>query len=162
MKQIKQRGQKPTKEHKASMVSDGLDQYLNAIEKSFPKGSVNYAQLVKVRQRGRLVGKLKKNRLGRMNKNNIETTVVEKYNGTLRDNISSLVRKTSGFAKIPEYTDRLLDVHQSYHNLIKAHPSLKTPTGRKRTPAMKENLTNHQWNWEELLSFKEHLLYRIK
>ena len=101
-------------------------------------------------------------RIGKMRKKNIETTVVEKYNGTLRDNVSSLVRKTSGFAKIPEYTARLLDIHQSYHNLIKPHQSLKTPTGRKRTPAMKENLTNHQWNWEELLSFKEHLLYPVK
>ena len=143
------------------MISDGLDQYLNAIQKTFPEDTVNYAQLIKVKQGGCLVEKIKKNRLGWMNEKNIETTVVERYNGTLRGNISPLVRKTYGFAKTQEYTDQLLDIHQSYQNFIKPHLSLITSDGEQRTPAMIESLTDHVWDYLELLEFKEHLLYRV-
>ena len=57
MKTVRKRGKIPTKDEKAMFVSDGNDQYTKAIIKNFDVETINYGQLIKEREKGRVVGK---------------------------------------------------------------------------------------------------------
>ena len=56
MKTVRKRGKLPTKDEKATFVSDGNDQYTRAILENFDVEAINYGQLVKEREKGRVVG----------------------------------------------------------------------------------------------------------
>ncbi len=60
MKKIKNCGKKPTTDNKATFYSDGNDQYANALIKSFDNNTINYGQLIKERENGRVIGKTRK------------------------------------------------------------------------------------------------------
>ena len=110
--------------------------------------TINYGQLVKIRdENGRLIGKEKRVIFGEVDW--IETVYIERYNLTLRNGISRLVRKTISFTKVRKMLEKHLDVYQAYYNLIKEHISLDG-----RTPCMAEGITDHKWTWDELLEFK--------
>ncbi len=141
------RCKEPTKDEKATFVSDGNEQYTNAIEKYYLTETVNYAQLVKVKEGGRLVSKEKRTIFGKVDW--IETVLIERYNLTLRLGISRLVRDTLCFSKAKGMLDKHLELYQCYSNLIRKHIGL----GGK-TPCMAEGITNHKWTWEEMLTFK--------
>jgi IS1 family transposase len=159
MNTVRKRGTLPTKHKKATFASDGNDQYTKAILKNFDVDTVNYGQLVKERERGRVVGKTRTIIFGEVDDECIDTVYVERYNLTLRHGISRLVRKSLGFSKCKEMLDNHLDVYQCYNNLIRVNSALtiKTKKGEKnieRTPCMAEGITNHIWTWKELLMFK--------
>jgi len=58
---------------------------------------IDYGQLVKIRENGRVVRKEKRIICGNPDSGDIETTDVENYNGILRERIGRLVRKTKCF-----------------------------------------------------------------
>ncbi len=159
MNTVRKRGTLPTKHKKATFASDGNDQYTKAILKNFDVETVNYGQLVKEREKGRVIGKTRTIIFGEVGDECIDTVYVERYNLTLRHGISRLVRKSLCFSKCKEMLDNHLDVYQCYNNLIRVNSALtiKTKKGEKnieRTPCMAEGITNHIWTWKELLMFK--------
>ncbi|VVB90288.1 IS1 transposase [uncultured archaeon] len=159
MKKIKKCGKKPTEDNKATFYSDGNDQYIEALLKSFDKNTLNYGQIIKERENGRVVGKTKKIIFGSLYPEDIDTVYIERNNLTMRLDISRLVRKTLCFSKCKNMLDNHLDVFQCYSNLIKPHSALtiKNIGDLKniiRTPCMAEEITNHIWTWKELLMFK--------
>ncbi|KXA93859.1 hypothetical protein AKJ36_03660 [candidate division MSBL1 archaeon SCGC-AAA259I07] len=140
-------------------ASDGNDQYSKALVEIFDVESINYGQLVKDREKGRVVGKTRRIVFGKISDSDIETVYVERYNLTLRNGISRLIRKSLCFSKCKEMLDNHLDVYQCYNNLIRINSALtiekkKDEKNIERTPCMVEDITDHVWTWEELLKFK--------
>jgi hypothetical protein len=159
METVRKRGKIPTEAEKATFISDGNDQYINAILDNFEAETINYGQLIKERDGGRVVSKTRMIIFGEVDDADIDTVYVERYNLTLRHDISRLVRKSLCFSKCKEMLDNHLDVYQCYNNLIRVNSALtiKTEKGEKnieRTPCMVEGITDHIWRWKELLMFK--------
>lgn len=159
MTKIKNCGKTTTEDAKATFISDGNDQYTTALLENFDENTINYGQLVKEREKGRVIGKTKRIIFGSLFKEDIETVYIERYNLTLRHGISRLVRKTLCFSKCKGMLDNHLDVYQCYNNLIKTHSALMIETPKKienikRTPCMAEGITKHPWTWKEFLMFK--------
>jgi hypothetical protein len=159
METVRKRGKIPTEAEKATFISDGNDQYINAILNNFEAETINYGQLIKERDGGRVVSKTKMIIFGEVDDAGIDTVYVERYNLTLRHDISRLVRKSLCFSKCKAMLDNHLDVYQCYNNLIRVNSALtiKTEKGEKnieRTPCMVEGITDHIWRWKELLMFK--------
>jgi IS1 family transposase len=156
---VKKCGKAPAKDAKATFVSDGNDQYTTALLKNFDADTINYGQLVKERENGRVVGKTRTVIFGNLEDKDIETVYVERYNLTLRHGISRLVRKSLCFSKCKEMLDNHLDVYQCYNNLIRTNSALtvETPKGIRnieRTPCMAEGIAEHPWTWKKFLMFK--------
>lgn len=154
---VKRRGKPPKKTEKATFASDGNDQYTKALMKNFDYESINYGQLVKDREKGRVVGKTRTIIFGEAE--DIETVHVERYNLTLRNGISRLIRKSLCFSKCKEMLDNHLEVYQCYNNLIRTNSALTIETEKEeknieKTPCMAEGITDHIWTWEKLLKFK--------
>jgi len=155
---IRNCGKLPTHENKVTVLSDGNDQYATALLEIFEEDSINYGQMIKTRENGRVVGKTKRVVIGVLDNGDIETVTVERYNLTLRHGISRLVRKTICFSKCKNMLEDHLDIYQCYNNLIRINSALtiNTPKGIKnieRTSCMAEKITEHPWTWMELLMF---------
>jgi hypothetical protein len=84
---------------------------------------------------------------------------LERLNGTLRDRLGCLTRKTHAFAKETALWDALFSLTLFEHNWLRPHLALRRPLaepidGRRyerRSPAMALALTDHVWAWEEFL-----------
>lgn len=87
---------------------------------------------------------------------------LERLNGTLRDRLNCLTRKTHGFAKEVATWDALYSLALFEQNWLRPHIALRVPLpepmdGRlyfQRTPAMVLNLTDHPWSWQEFLTLR--------
>jgi IS1 family transposase len=86
----------------------------------------------------------------------INTSVVERQNGTSRLRNQRKVRKTLAFSKAPRYHRWMSWLAVGLYNFCRAHSSLKLKQEVQvvhRSPAMAAKLTDHIWStWEWLLS----------
>jgi len=86
------------------------------------------------------------------------TVHVERLNGTLRDRLNALTRKTHAFAKRDATWDALVGLQLFDHNFQRAHRALRLPGGegvyryQRRSPAMVLGLTDHLWSFQQLLT----------
>lgn len=86
------------------------------------------------------------------------TVHIERVNGTLRDRLNALTRKTHAFAKRDATFDALVGLQIFDHNFHRAHQALRLPfeeAGRRyrqQSPAMALGLTDHLWSLQELLT----------
>ena len=170
-------------------VSDGLDSYGVALLDRYhvnvfhsptgkrglprspekqPAPDLRYAQVVKKRERGRVVSVPKRIVCGddsTIASKDITTSLVERLNLTLRRENSTLQRKTLSFAKDEGELKAHLALQVAYYHFVRPHLSLRkrvaenadnkaTRRWQKRTPAMSANLTDHIWSLRELLTFK--------
>ena len=104
---------------------------------------MNYGQLIKERTGGRVVKKTRRIVIGSMDETDMEMVYIERYNLTLRNGISCLIRETLCFSKCKDMFNNHLDVYQCYNNLIRINSGLtiKTKKGErdiKRTPCKLE------------------------
>ena len=164
METVRKRFKMPTADEKAIFASNGNDQYIYAILKNFDRETINYGQIIKERENGRVVGKIRKIIFGEMDDADIDTIHIERYNLTMRNGISRLIRKSLCFSKCKKMLDNHIDVYECYNNLIRVNSSLtiKTKKGErnlKRTACMVEGVTDHVWTWKELLMFKVGINY---
>src|SRR5258708_4503658 len=81
-----------------------------------------------------------------------------RVNGTLRDRLNALTRKTHAFAKRDATWDALVGLQLFDHNFHRAHQALRLPRKdgvrryRQQSPAMALGLTDHLWSFQELLT----------
>jgi len=127
---------------------------ITRVIENFDVETINYGQLIKEREKGRVVGKTRTIIFGEVD--GIATSYVERYNLTLRHGISRLVRESLCFSKCKEMLDNHLDVYRCYNNLVRINSALTIKTGKgkediERTPCMAEGITDHIWTWKELL-----------
>jgi len=170
-------------------VSDGLDSYGVALLNRYhvhvsypptgkrgrprspenqPSPDLRYAQLVKKRERGRVVSVSKRIVYGDTStiaSKDITTSLIERLNLTLRRENCALQRKTLSFAKDEDELKAHLALQVAYYHFVRPHLSLRerldacteensSRKWRKRTPAMSAKITDHAWSLRELLTFK--------
>lgn len=173
-------------------VSDGLDSYGVALLDRYhvtvshpptgkrgrprspekqPAPNLRYAQVVKKREKGRLVSVSKRIVYGDTSSiasKDTNTSLVERLNLTLRRENSTLQRKTLSFAKDDDELKAHLALQVAYYHFVRPHLSLrenikesseKKPScrWRKRTPAMSAKITDHVWSLRELLTFRPYI-----
>lgn len=145
--QLKERITPPTASYRLEILSDGNDDYTFVLPEFFRKDCINYGQLVKVRQSNRVVDKFHRIVYGNPERDDIETTDVENYNGILRERIGRIVRKTKCYAKKKERLSSAIGLFQFHWNFMHSlHKNL--------TPAMEEHLATKSWTWGNLLHYK--------
>ncbi len=127
---------------KLILYTDGNDDYAYVLDELFDTKCIRYGQVVKIREKGKVVGKLKRGIYGKPRHKKIETTNVENFNGILRERIGRLVRKTKCFPKRVMLLDNAVTVFGFYWNFMK-------PLHGAKTPAMSEGLMNRVWEWED-------------
>lgn len=141
---ISQRIQQPTFTDRLNIFSDGNDDYTFVMPEFFRKDCMNYGQLIKIRENGKLVGKVKRITFGNPDKEDIETTDVENFNGIIRERIGRFVRRTKCHAKKTECLNNALSVFQFYWNFMK-------PIKENQTPAILEKQATKIWTWGNFL-----------
>jgi IS1 family transposase len=145
-----------------------------------PADDLLYAQVVKVRENGRLVEVKTKVIFGKPEaiaeklanspvSGAINTSFVERDNLTQRQSNRRLTRRTNGFSKEIIWFEKQLWLSMAYYHFVLPHlslrQSLETPeptrgTGgalkrwKPVTPAMAAGITDHVWTTSELLSYR--------
>lgn len=144
-----------------------------------PEADLLYAQVVKVREHGRVTEVKTKVIFGKPEaiaaqlanssvSQVINTSFVERDNLTQRQSNRRLTRKTNGFSKEIAWFEKQLWLSTAYYHLVLPHHSLRQPlqvpeptrgTGslkkwRLVTPAMAAQITDHVWSTTELLSYR--------
>jgi IS1 family transposase len=138
-----------------------------------------YAQVVKVRHKGRVVEVYPKiifgdpdTIAGRLSESpvshTINTSFIERDNLTQRQHNRRLTRRTNGFSKELSWFEKQLWLSMAYSHLVLPQHSLRQKltipeptlgTGSPRrwqaqTPAMRAGITDHIWTTPELLSYR--------
>jgi hypothetical protein len=86
------------------------------------------------------------------------TLHIERVNGTLRDRLNALTRKTHAGALRDATWDALVHLQLFEHNWIRPHRALRLPLQKPprhyqpRTPAMALGLSEHPWTWITFLT----------
>jgi len=119
---------------KIEFFSDGNDDYTYVLPNYFRTENMSYAQLVKIRDNGRLVGKEKRVIFGSPAVEDIETTDVENFNGILRERLGRLVRKTKCFSKMKTRLHSAMNLFLFYWDFM-------SEIQRGTSPGMIEGLT---------------------
>ena len=120
---------------------------------------MRYGQVVKERQGRRLVAVSKRVIFGvaeLLPLQQISTSLLERLNGTLRQHVAPLHRKTRSFAKCRTALNTQTQFFKSYYNLCRKHGSLKG-----QTPAQAAKLTDHCWTLRELLTYNAAVISKI-
>jgi IS1 family transposase len=115
-----------------------------------PDPRVRYGQVVKQRVKRRLVAVSRRVVFGveeLIPLDQISTSLLERLNGTIRQHVAPLHRKTRSFAKCRRALDTQTQLFKSYYNLCRKHGTLKG-----RTPAQAAGLSDHCWTLRELLT----------
>jgi IS1 family transposase/transposase-like protein len=189
-----------TDEHIPFFTSDRLPEYAEALLHTYgtwfqperngargrhpnprrvPLPGLLYAQVVKVRENGRVIEVRTQVVFGTQDavtaqlaaspvSDTINTSFVERDNLTQRQINRRLTRRTNGFSKEIAWFEKQLWLSMAYYHLILPHHSLRQPlntpeptrgTGTPQrwkavTPAMAAGITDHVWTTTELLSYR--------
>lgn len=127
-------------------MSDGNDQNENALLKYFSEETVNYAQVVKIRVKQKVVGIERRNVIGNTDEDKITINKIDGYCGTLRERIPFFVRKTKAFSKQRKNVENRLDIFQVNRNFIEKK--------KGKTPAMIEGLMDKPLTWKQILRMR--------
>lgn len=139
--------QKPTNKNKLTIYSDGNFEYESILPEYFEKKAINYGQIIKIKQEGRVIDKKKAIIFGNPKIEDIETTNVENLNTILRARLSRLVRKTQCHAKKKQSLECSVELFRFYWNFMK-------PLHGKLTPGMEEGLIHKRLTWGNFLHWK--------
>ena len=136
--------QPPTFTDRLEIFSDGNDDYTFTLPEFFKEDCMNYGQLIKIREKGRVVDKIHRVVYGNPETESIETTDVENFNGILRERLGRLVRKTKCFGKKKSRLKNTVQLFQFYWNFMK-------PLHENQTPAIMEGQATKVWTWGNFL-----------
>jgi len=138
------------------LTSDGYKPYIEAVEEIFGN-EIDFAQLIKVYgsvpeqekrySPPRITEVLSKIINGNPDKSFICTSHVERQNLTMRMAMRRFTRLTNAFSKKLENLKVALSLHFAHYNFLRVHQTLRV------TPAMEAGITDHVWEWKELLSY---------
>lgn len=170
-------------------VSDGWDAYVKALLKAYhrlvevphtgrrgrprkpimePDPDLRYAQVVKIRERNRVVKVEKRIIFGdpeEIEMKQVSTSLLERLNLSFRQENGRLSRKTLKFSKMLYRLKHQVTFYGAYVNLVRVHLGLREQSNdyvnskifrkwRNRTPAMAAGLTDHIWTLHEFCTYK--------
>lgn len=137
------------------LTTDAFWLYPEAIDLTFG-ADIDFAQLIKLYNKngaGRegyspndIVGTVPIPVTGRPKPEYVSTSFVERQNLTIRMQMRRFTRLTNAFSKKLKNLKCALDLHFFHYNFMRIHETLRI------TPAMSAGITNHIWNWEEILT----------
>lgn len=130
-----------------AIYSDGNFGYETVLPEFFNSEAMNYGQIIKIKEGGRVVDKRKKIIFGTPLLDDIETTNIENLNTILRARLSRLVRKTQCHAKKKKSLEDSVELFRVHWNFIK-------PLHGKQTPGMEEGLIHKRLTWGSFLHWK--------
>jgi len=145
--QLARRVTLPTFTHRLEIRSDGNDDYVFVLPEFFRTDTMNYGQLIKLRESGRVVGKNHRVVFGNPERDDIETTDVENFNGILRERVGRIVRRTKCYAKNRDRLSDAISIFQFYWNFMHE-------LREKQTPAIMEDVATKVWTWGNLLHYR--------
>lgn len=99
MEKLYERTELPFPDNKIDIFTDGNSDYEHVLSELYAETCMNYGQLIKIREGGRVVDKKKRIIYGNPEPSDIETTDIENFNGICRERCGRLVRKTKCFSK---------------------------------------------------------------
>jgi len=143
---IAKRTQQPTYYNKITFCTDGNDQNENAILKLFNKDCVNYGQVIKDKDKQKVIGLHKRKVLGNIGFNDIRINNIDGFCSFLRGRVGCFVRKTRNFAKRRRQIVSLLHITQTNYDFIEAENG--------ETPAMKEGLQSKPLTWNDIFNMR--------
>ena len=146
MRKMYERVQLPLPDSKIEIFTDGNNDYEHVLSELYAETCMNYGQLIKIREKGRVVDKEKRLIFGNPDPNDIETTDIENFNGICRERGGRVVRKTKCFSKYKRRLECAIHLFQFYWNFINEFK-------RDTSPAISEELTDHIWSWHEFLMY---------
>ena len=124
-----------------------------------PDPRVRYGQVIKQRAGRRLVSVIRRVIFGveeLIALKQISTLLLERLNGTIRQHVVPLHRKTRSFAKCRRSLNTQTQLFKSYYNLCRKHGTLKG-----KTPAQAADLSDHCWTLRELLTYNAAIISKI-
>jgi hypothetical protein len=136
----------PTFRDPLEIYTDGNPQYETYLPVYFRKDCLIYGRVIKYKKNGRLVYRTKEKIFRNPDWEDIDTTVIENYNGVLRERISRLVRRAKTFSKKRLRYEHHLDIFQSYNNFMKQEES--------KTPLMREGKVKRIWQWNDFFMYR--------
>jgi IS1 family transposase len=144
--------------HRVQLTTDGLELYLNAVERAFGN-DVDYAQLVKLygstgdeRQPQRryspavCIEAIPQPIIGSPDPDHISTSYVERLNLTIRMSNRRYTRLTNAFSKKVANLAAAVSLHFMYYNFCRVHKTLGT------TPAVAAGVADHVWKLDEIVA----------
>ncbi len=146
MQKVYERVQLPFPDNKIEIFTDGNRDYQHVLSELYAESCMNYGQLIKIKEKGRLIDKKKRIVFGNPNLEDIETTNIENFNGICRERGGRLVRKTKCFSKYKRRLECAIHLFQFYWDFINEFK-------RGTSPGMLEGLTYHLWSWQEFLMY---------
>jgi IS1 family transposase len=87
----------------------------------------------------------------------INTAYIERLNGTFRERLAPLARRTRALARTTRMLEAGMWLVGTVYNFCSPHESLREATGRAardRTPAMAAGITRRIWSVRELLTYR--------
>lgn len=124
-----------------------------------PDPRLRYGQVVKQREGRRLVSVTRRVVFGvaeLIPLKQISTSLLERLNGTIRQHVAPLHRKTRSFAKCRTSLDTQTQLFKSYYNLCRKHGTLKG-----KTPAQTAGLSDRCWTLRDLLTYNAAITSKI-
>lgn len=124
-----------------------------------PDPRLSYGQVVKQRVGRRLLSVTRRVVFGveeLIPLKQISTSLLERLNGTVRQHVVPLHRKTRSFAKCRTALDTQTQLFKSYYNLCRKHGTLQG-----KAPAQAAGLSAHCWTLRELLTFNAAITSKI-
>lgn len=122
-----------------------------------PNEELEYAQVIKNRQEGRLKEVIKKTVFGKdIETELISTSLIERLNLTLRQDNNRISRKTIGFSKKIGGLRKQMNLYFANYNFCRGHRSLKQSNDAGKievcTPAKYFGLIDHNLTLKEFLA----------
>jgi hypothetical protein len=132
------------------VFTDGNDDYSYVLPQCFHLGLIDYGQLIKFKVQGRVVGKEKIVVYGEPSLGDVETTVVENFNGILRERLGRFVRRSKCFSKVKRRLVCCVEFFRFYWNFINEFK-------RDASPGKLEGLTDQLCSWHEFFYSKVYI-----
>jgi IS1 family transposase len=140
---------------RVQLTTDGHKVYLRAVANAFGN-DVDYMQLVKIYGPDRsspirysppeCIGVETTEISGTPDRAHCSTSFVERANLTMRMGMRRFTRLTLGFSKKIENHKHAVALNFVHYNFVRVHQTLRV------TPAMEAGLTDHVWEFEEILA----------
>ena len=108
--------------NKIEINSDGNDDYTVVLAEYYSENCLIYGQVIKIREGGKVVEKIKKPIYGNPDTKKIETTDVENYNSILSERWGRLVRRTKCISKKKAALNYALGFFQFHWNRMTHYP----------------------------------------
>src|SRR5438445_5081144 len=145
--------------NRIQLTTDGHRVYADAVEDAFGS-EIDYAMLVKIYGASNdnpesryspatCIGCRTGVLAGSPDPKHISTSFVERQNLSMRMGMRRFTRLTNGFSKKLENHGHAVALYFMHYNFCRVHKSLRV------TPAMEAGLTNHVWDFGELLRLIE-------